>query len=86
MGIRVNSRTVQKVLTDHGFKPRPGRKLDFARYQSAARDAVWAVDYFAVRTAKNTWLQVLIILDVYTRERIDLRVYDAVATESSVCR
>jgi len=67
---------VKKVLDDHGFKPKPGRKMDFARFQSAAKDAVWAVDYFAVRTAKNTWLQVLMILDIHTRERIDLRVYD----------
>jgi transposase InsO family protein len=50
--------------------------MDFAKFRSAAKDAVWAVDYFAVKTAKNTWVQVLMILDVYTRERIDIRVYD----------
>lgn len=77
MGIRVNARTIQKVLDDNGFTPHPGgRKMDFERFQSAAKDAVWAVDYFAVGTAKNTWLQVLMILDIHTRERIDLRVYD----------
>lgn len=77
IGIRVNARTIQKVLDENGFTPHPGgRKMDFERFQSAAKDAVWAVDYFAVRMAKNTWLQVLMILDIHTRERIDLRVYD----------
>ncbi|MCB9610143.1 MAG: transposase [Polyangiaceae bacterium] len=77
MGIRVHARTVQRVLKDHGFSPHPGHgKLDFERYQSAAKDAVWALDYFAVKTAKDVWVQVLMVLDIHTRERLELRVYD----------
>lgn len=43
---------------------------------STAKDALWALDYFAVQTAKGVWLQVLLIIDVHTRELIDLRVHD----------
>ncbi|MGE5785080.1 MAG: transposase [Myxococcales bacterium] len=76
MGVRVAEATIRKILLEHGFSPHPHRKLDFERFKSAAKDAVWAIDYFAVRTAKNKWVQVLIILDIFTRERIDFRVYD----------
>ena len=67
---------VLEVLVEHGFSPTPGRKLDFSRFRSAAKDAVWALDFFLVKTAGNTWMQVLPILDIHTRERIDFRVHD----------
>jgi putative transposase len=79
MGIRVSEPTVLRVLNERGFSPEPGRRRpqpNFDRYRSAAKDAVWALDFFAVRTAKNVWTQVLIIIDVHTRERIDFRVHD----------
>jgi transposase InsO family protein len=76
MGIRVSEPTVSRILKENGFSPRPGRKLDFERVTSAAKDALWALDYFAVQTAKGVWLQALLIIDVHTRELIDLRVHD----------
>lgn len=76
MGIRVSEPTVARVLNEHGFSPRPGRKIDFERVKGATKDALWALDFFAVKTAKGVWLQALLIIDVHTRELIDLRVHD----------
>ncbi len=76
MGIRVSEPTIARILKDNGFSPRPGRKIDFERVRSTAKDALWALDYFAVQTAKGVWLQALIVIDVHTRELLDLRVHD----------
>ena len=44
--------------------------------RSTAKDALWALDFFAVQTAKGVWLQALFIIAVHTRELLDLRVHD----------
>jgi hypothetical protein len=76
MGILVSEPTVARIPRENGFLPRPGRKIDFERVTSTAKDALWALDFFAVQTAKGVWLQALLVIDVYTRELIDLRVHD----------
>jgi len=76
MGIRISQPTIQRILREHGFSPFPGRKIDFERVRSAAKDAVWAVDFFAVKTTKGVWLQALVVIDLYTRELLELRVHD----------
>ncbi|WP_426744653.1 helix-turn-helix domain-containing protein [Myxococcus faecalis] len=76
MGIRVSEPTIARIFRENGFSPRPGRKLDFERVRSTAKDALWALDFFAVQTAKGVWLQALLIIDVHTRELLDLRVHD----------
>jgi transposase len=76
MGIRVSEPTIQKVLKENGFHPRNGHLFNFERFKSAAKDAVWGIDYFFVRTAKGAWLNVLLVIDLYTREMIDLTAYD----------
>ena len=58
MGISVSEPTIARILKEHGFAPRPGRKLDFERVTSSVKDAVWALDFFAVKTAKGVWLRV----------------------------
>lgn len=83
MGIRVSEPTVARILREHGFSPRPGRKIDFERVTSVAKDALWALDYFAVQTAKGVWLQALLIIDVHTRELLDLRVHDGWDVDSA---
>ncbi|MEZ4224719.1 MAG: integrase core domain-containing protein [Polyangiaceae bacterium] len=50
--------------------------MNFDRFFCSAKDVIWALDYFAVKTGKNKWVQVLMIIDIHTRERIDIRVYD----------
>ncbi len=67
MGIRVSEPTIMRILKENGFSPRPLRKLSFERVQSSVKDALWAIDFFAVRTANGTLLQVLIVIDVHTR-------------------
>ena len=76
MGIRVSAPTVVRILREHGFSPQPGRKIDFTRVQAAAKDALWALDFFAVQTGKGVWLQALLVIDIYTRELLELRVHD----------
>ena len=76
MGICVSAPTVARILREHGFSPRPGRRIDFARVKAAAKDALWALDFFAVQTGRGVWLQALLIIDVHTRELLELRAYD----------
>ena len=76
MGVRVSEPTIMRILREHGFTPAPLRKLSFERVQSSIKDALWAVDFFAVKTATGAWLQVLIVVDVHTRELLGLRAYD----------
>jgi transposase InsO family protein len=83
MGIRVSEPTIARILKENGFSPRPRRKLDFERVRSTAKDALWALDFFAVQTAKGCWLQALLIIDVHTRELVDLRVHDGWDVDSA---
>jgi len=76
MRIKVSEPTIQKVLRENGFHPRGGHPGNWERFRSAARDAIWALDFFAVRTARGVWVNVLLIIDIHTRELMDLRVYD----------
>lgn len=76
MGIRLSEPTIMRILREHGFTPAPLRKLSFERVQSSVKDALWAVDFFAVKTATGAWLQVLLVVDVHTRELLGLRAYD----------
>ncbi len=76
MGIKVSEPTIQKVLKDNGFHPRRRGLFNFERFRSTAKDTLWALDYFLVRSAKGAWLDVLLVIDLYTREIIDLTAYD----------
>jgi transposase InsO family protein len=53
------------------------------RFRSKTKDAIWALDYFFVRTAKGAWLNVLLVVDLYTREIIELRAYDGWEADST---
>ena len=83
MGIRVSEPTIVRILREHGFSPQPGRSISFDRVRAAAKDALWALDFFAVKTAKGVWLQVLLVIDIHTRELLDLRVYDGWDVDSA---
>jgi transposase len=83
MGIAVSEPTIQKVLRENGFHPRGGRPRNWERFKSAARDALWAMDFFVVRTARGAWLNVLLVIDIHTRELVDLRVYDGWDVDSA---
>ena len=76
MGIRVSEPTIARILREHGFSPRPGRKICFDRVRAATKDALWALDFFWVKSVKQGWLQALLVIDIYTRELLDLRVHD----------
>ena len=73
MGIKVSEPTIQKVLREAGFHPPSGRPMNLEKFKAAVRDAVWALDFFVVRTARGAWLNVLLVTDLHTRELIDLR-------------
>jgi hypothetical protein len=75
LGIPVSAPTVQKILEDNGFGP-PGGGRTWEEYTSAAKDALWALDFFVVRTLHGQLLQVMAIIDVHTRELLGLRAYD----------
>ena len=64
--------TIARILREHGLAPEPGGKLCFDRVRASTKDALGALDSFAVRTVKGIWLQVLLVIDVHTRELIKL--------------
>ena len=76
MRISVSEPTIQKVLKEHGFHPRGGHPGNWERFKSTARDAIWAMDFFVVRTGRGAWCNVLLIIDIPPRELLDLRVSD----------
>jgi transposase len=77
MGIKVSEPTIQKVLKEAGFHPTGGHPMNLEKWRSAAKDAIWALDFFFVRTAKGAWLNVLLVIDLHTREILELRACDA---------
>ena len=77
MGIKVSEPTIQKVLKENGFHPTGGHPMNLDKWKAAAKDAIWALDFFFVRTAKGVWLNVLLVIDLHTREIMDLRARDA---------
>lgn len=77
MGIKVSEPTIQKVLKENGFHPTGGHPMNLDKWKAAARDAIWALDFFFVRTAKGVWLNVLLVIDLHTREIMELRACDA---------
>jgi len=77
MGIKVSEPTIQKVLKENGFHPTGGHPMNLDKWKAAAKDAIWALDFFFVRTAKGVWLNVLLIIDLHTREIMELRACDA---------
>lgn len=77
MGVKVSEPTIQKVLKENGFHPTGGHPMNLDKWKAAAKDAIWALDFFFVRTAKGVWLNVLLIIDLHTREIMELRACDA---------
>lgn len=76
MGVKVSQPTISRILSDNGFPPTPKRAQKFEILKTSVKDALWAIDFFAVRTVKGKYVQVLLIIDVATRELMDLRVHD----------
>jgi transposase InsO family protein len=73
MGVQVSAPTVQKILQEHGLGPPSGGRT-WEAYTSAAKDALWALDFFVVRSLRGDLFQVMAVIDVYTRELLALRV------------
>ena len=71
------AKVVHKLLKEAGFSPRGGHPMNLERWRSAAKDAMWALDFFCVRTAKGVWLSALLVIDLHTREIMELRACDA---------
>jgi transposase InsO family protein len=82
MGVQVSAPTVQKILEEHGLGP-PGGGRTWEAYASAAKDALWALDFFVVRSLHGQLLQVMAVIDVYTRELLALRAYDGWDVDSA---
>ena len=82
IGIRVSTPTVQKILEENGFGP-PGGGRTWEEYTSAAKDALWALDFFVLRTLYGQLLQVMAIIDVHTRELLGLRAYNGWDVDSA---
>ena len=76
MGIKLSKETVRNILRTNGYPVPPVGKSRGQAFEAAAKDALWAMDYFAVRTARGAWAQVLLVMDVYTRELLALKVHD----------
>ena len=84
LGIKLCQPTIQKILREHGLDHRPKNNgpFDFARYRSKAKNMMWALDFFVVKTLKGIQLNVLLLIDLYTRELIGLKADDGMTTDS----
>jgi transposase InsO family protein len=82
MGVQVSAPTVQKILEENGLGPPGGRKT-WEACTSASKDALWALDFFVVRTLRGALLQVMAVIDVHTRELLTLRAYDGWDVDSA---
>ena len=58
MGVQISAWTVQKTLEENGLGL-PGGGRTWEAHTSVAKDAVWALDFFAVRTLRGELLQAL---------------------------
>ncbi len=76
MGIKLSKETVRNILRNNGYPVPPVGKSRGQTFSAAVKDALWAMDYFVVHTANGTWAQVLLVMDVYTRELLALQVHD----------
>lgn len=83
MGITICEPTIQKILKENGFFTTDGTPRNWERFISTAKDTMWALDYFFIRTVKGAWLNVLIVVDIYTREIIELRAFDGWEADSA---
>jgi putative transposase len=82
LGVQVSAPTVQKILEENGLGPPSGGRT-WEAYTSAAKDALWALDFFVVRSLRGELLQVMAVIDVYTRELLALRAYDSWDVDSA---
>jgi transposase len=83
LGIKVSAPTVKKILEEHGFSTDPsGAQQPFNILHAAFKDALWAMDYFCLRTVKGQWIQVLLVIDIYTRELLLLKAHEGLDVDS----
>ena len=89
LGISISQPTIQKILRENGLSHRPdpngndNNPFNFEPYRSTAKDMMWALDFFVVKTVKGMSLNVLIIIDPYTRELIELKTDNGLTTDSA---
>ena len=64
MGVKVSEPTIENILAEHGLGPRPRTPKVRESLRTSVKDALWALDFFAVRLAKGKSVQVLLIIDI----------------------
>lgn len=76
VGVQVSKGTIRAILEEAGLLPASPEPANWDRFRSSVKDGLWAMDYFVAHTTKGVKLQVMLVLDVFTRELMELRVYD----------
>ncbi len=76
MGIRVSIYTVSKILKEHGLHPIDDRRSKWEKWAGTFKDEVWAIDFFFTHLRKGTEVAVLLVCDTFTKELLELRVFE----------
>jgi len=71
MGARVSEPTIQKVLREAGFHPTGGHPLNLDKWRAMIKNAIRGLGFFFIRTAKDVWLNVLLVIDLHTKEILE---------------
>jgi len=76
VGVQVSKTTIRSILEEAGLLPTSPEPVNWDRFRSSVKDGLWAMDFLVAHTTKGVKLQVMLVLDVFTRELMELRVYD----------
>ena len=75
-GIKLGRTTIAEILKAHGFDPTGGRTSKWEQWKGEFKDHMWGFDFFFVETTKGLTCMCFVMLDVYTREILALRVHE----------
>jgi len=83
MGIKVSQYTVYKILKDNGLDPTDDRRHAWEKWVGKVKDEYWAMDFFFTQLRKGTEFAVLIVVDTFTKEILELTAHEGRAGLSS---
>lgn len=73
--IKLSKTTIANILKEHGFDPtKKGSKWE--QWKGEYNNHMWGIDFFFVETVKHITCMVCVIVDVYTKEILALRVHE----------
>jgi hypothetical protein len=73
--IRIARNTITNILKKHGLYPTDDQSK-WEQWKGLYKDHMWSIDFFFVETVLNISCMVFIMVDIYTKEILALRVHE----------